>query len=149
MSIQFHANGAHPAVHHVRWRDDVGAGLDLSQCSLRQQRQGGVIINLAVFDEPAMAVTGVFVQTDITDDEQIGHGHFHRPHRALHDTLDLVSAGTNLILAFRNAEQQHGGNAQVIGRVALVDQQVDGPSEIARHGDDFVLTALPGQTKSG
>ena len=113
--IQFLANGAHAAIHHVGRRNDVRAGFHLGQCGLGQKRQGGIIVDFTILDQPAMAVAGVFVQADIADDHQVRQGLLHRAHGALHDAVRIVCARAHFILAFRNAKENHGGDAEVVG----------------------------------
>ena len=60
------ADRADAAVHHVRRRDDVGAGLGLDQRLLDQDRDGVVVEHIArVVDDPVMAVRGIGIERDV------------------------------------------------------------------------------------
>ena len=59
------ANGADAAVHHVRGRDDVAAGLDLDQRLAHQDLDALVIGDIAVDDHAVMAVIRVGIEGDV------------------------------------------------------------------------------------
>ena len=70
------ADGADLAVHHPARGDHVGPGLGLGQSHLLVQLDGGVVVDTPVGpDDPAVAVVGVLVETEIGDQHQlVAHG---------------------------------------------------------------------------
>src|SRR5260370_42622417 len=59
MFIEFSADGGDASVHHVGRSDDVGAGAGMGQGLLGEDGDGGVIGDVAVLDDAAVAVVGV------------------------------------------------------------------------------------------
>ena len=56
---------ADAAVHHVGRREDVAAGLGLNQRLMHQHLERPVVVDLAVDQEPVMAVAGVRVERHV------------------------------------------------------------------------------------
>ena len=82
--VQSAADFRHPAVHHIRRGDHVGPGFHVAQGHAGQVFQSGVVVHLAVLEQPAVPVTGVFAQTDVGDDRQAGDLFLERPDGPLH-----------------------------------------------------------------
>ena len=67
------ADRADAAVHHVRRRDDVGAGLGVRQRLLDQRLDGLVVDHVAgVVDQAVLAVRGVRIERDVGDHAELG-----------------------------------------------------------------------------
>ena len=81
------ADGAHAAVHHVRGRDHVRAGLHVRDRGARQQLQRGIVADGAVLHHAAVAVARVLAQAHVGDHQQIRDAVLHRAHRLLHDAV--------------------------------------------------------------
>ena len=73
--VQRGADGGDAAVHHVGRGDDVGAGLGVGDGGAGEQRQRGVVVDLAGRrDDAAVAVRGVLAEADVGDDDEAGGG---------------------------------------------------------------------------
>ena len=127
---------ADAAVHHVRGRDDVGAGFGMGERHLGQHLQGEVVVDVAVLDDAAVTVAGVFAEADVGDDEQLRHLFLEGGDRHLDDALLVVGAGAGFVLLRRDAEQQHPGDAQLPHLLGFLDQVVDRLLVAARHRFD-------------
>ncbi len=81
------ADGADAAVHHVRRRDDVGAGGGVRDGRSHELLDRRIVGDLVVDDDAAVAVVGVLAQADVGDDE-------HRPGaaRLIARTADCTGA---------------------------------------------------------
>ncbi len=58
--------------HHITWGNNVGTSTGLTNNLLAQLIDGGIIDDLAIFDNTIMALIGVWVQSDIRDNDGIG-----------------------------------------------------------------------------
>jgi len=67
VGLQRLADGLDPAVHHVRGRHDIGAGVGVDEGLLGQPLKAGVIENAAVLDHAVVPVVGVAVQGHVGD----------------------------------------------------------------------------------
>ena len=92
---------ADAAVHHVRRRDDVGAGGRVRQRGAHQLLDGRVVGDLVVDDDAAVAVDGVLAQADVGDDEQVRDLALDRADRALHRRLRIVGRRSDVVLVIR------------------------------------------------
>ena len=72
---------ADAAIHHVRRREDVAAGLGLDQRLMDQQLERPVVVDLAVDQETVMAVAGVGVERHVADDADLRHRLLDGPRR--------------------------------------------------------------------
>src|SRR3546814_6943566 len=69
------ADRADAAVHHVRRRDDVGAGARLVQRLPDQYLDRLVVEDIArIVDQPVLPVAGIGIERDVGEDE-IGRAH--------------------------------------------------------------------------
>ena len=66
------ADRADPAVHHVRRRDDVGAGRRMRDGRAHELLDRRIVGDLVVDDDAAVAVVGVLAEADVGDDEHVG-----------------------------------------------------------------------------
>ena len=105
--IKCGSNFGDPAVHHVRWGDDIGAGPGVGQRCFGKYLQGRIVINLVVDQKSAMTMVGVFTETDIGDDKQFRGFVFQFPDSPLDDPVLVVSSGTDTVLFLRNAEKHY------------------------------------------
>ena len=92
VAVQFHADGAHAAVHHVAGRHQVGAGLGVAGGGAGEQFQRGIVQDFAALHHAAMAVLHVFAQAHVGDDEQRRQFLFQQPHGLLDDAVFRVGA---------------------------------------------------------
>ena len=60
-------DGADAAVHHVGGREDIAAGLGLDERLADQDLDRPVVVDLAVDQQPVMAVAGIGVERHIAD----------------------------------------------------------------------------------
>src|SRR5262249_10659807 len=67
------ANSPNPAVHHVRWGDDVAASLRLDQRLLHENFDGLVVEYDAVAQEAVMAMAGVGIERDVAKNTDLRH----------------------------------------------------------------------------
>ena len=77
------------AIHHVRRRDEVGAGHRVRQRRLRELLDGDVVEDLVALDDAAVAVRGVFAEADVGHHEQVAHLALERAHRGLHRRIGI------------------------------------------------------------
>ena len=80
--FQRRADGADAAIHHVGRRDDVAAGLDLHQGLAHQCLDGGVIVHIAVADQPVMAMRCVGIQRHVAQHADLRHRRLDGAHGA-------------------------------------------------------------------
>ena len=71
------ADDADAAVHHVGGRDDVAAGGRLGERLLDQGVQRLVVDDVAVADQPVLAVAGERVQRHVADHADVREGGLH------------------------------------------------------------------------
>ena len=134
VGVEFAADARHAPVHHIGGGHDVRAFLGLGQGSLGQEFERQVVLHLAIFDHPAMAVAGVLAKTHIADDEEVRNGLLHRPDGALHDAFRVVGARAGFILFLGNSEENDRRNAEAVRRLTLLNQPVHRPAIVAGHG---------------
>ena len=115
--VQRGAERAHAAVHHVARRDGVGAGLGLGDRRAGEQLERLVVVDDAVgAQHAAVAVRGVLAQAEVGDDQQVRMGGLDRPRGELDHALVVPRAGAFGVLARRQPEEQHGGDAERVRR---------------------------------
>ena len=90
------AHRTDPPVHHVRGRDDVAAGAGLDDRLPLQDLDGLVILDIAVADDPVMAVRGERVERHIAQHAELGQRLLQRRDRAADEI-----AGVDRVAAFR------------------------------------------------
>ena len=131
-------------VHHVRGRDDVGAGLGVRDRGLGEQLERDVVVDRAVADEAAVAVRRVLAQADVGDHGQVGVRLLQRADRQLHDALVVVGAGAGLVLGGRDPEQDHRLDPDRQQLRRLGDELVDREAVDAGHRLDRLADVLAG-----
>ena len=90
--VELRADGSDPAVHHVAGRHDVSASVGVRDRRLREELDGDVVVDLAVPNDPAVPVRGVFAEAHVGDHDQVGVRLFERADRHLYDALRVVGA---------------------------------------------------------
>ena len=134
--IQRPANGAHAPVHHVRGRDHVAAGLGLDQCLAAQNLHRLVIDDVAVAQQPVVAVAGVGVERHVADHADLRHRRLDRAHRLADQVVRverLVAVG-RLGRRRRLREDRERRDTEVAGRARLLGEQVGAEPLDAGHG---------------
>ena len=136
-AVQPAADRRHHAVHHARRRDDVGAGLRVDDRRPRQQfqrriveqvarGQRGLVVRLpGQIDDATVPVVGVLAEAHVRDHQQLGRGVLDRTDRLRHDAVRAVVVAAGRVLGRRDAEQDHGRNAQRGDRLRLTGQLID------------------------
>ena len=135
---------ADAAIHHVRRRDDVGAGRRVRQRRAREELDGGVVDDFAVDEQAAVAVRGVLAQAHVGDDEQVRHFLLERAHRGLHRRVAIPGRRAGRVLAVRQPEQQHAGYPVGLRRRGFLHDFVDRELKHARHRRHFAPLSRPG-----
>ena len=131
----------HPAVHHVRWRDHVRPCLGVGQRGPGQEIQRGVVVDGMPFDDAAMAVIGVFAQTDIGNDHQIRQFVLDLADGPLHDAFFGVSLGAQRVFLVRQAKENDRRYSQMKGFLGGFDEVFRGKLVVSGHGWDGVFDA--------
>ncbi len=137
------ADGADAAVHHVRGRHQIGAGLGLRHRHARQDLERGVVEDLAVLDQPVVAVGGVGIHRHVGDDEELGQRVLELAHRALEQAVGIGRLGREPVLARlgKRREERHRGHAQAQRLARLRDCEVDRKTRDSRHRRDRLARA--------
>ena len=138
------ADRPHPPVHHVRGGDDVGARLRVRDGHPGEQRQGRVVLHLAVLDDAAVAVRGVLAQAHVGDDQQLLAGGADRADRLLHDAVVGVALGAHRVLGRGQAEEDHPADPQLLDLLGLARHLVDREVEAAGQRRDLAAQPLAG-----
>ena len=141
-AIQRLSNRRHTTVHHVAGRDQIGASAGVRHRGFRQPLERGIVLDFAIDHQSAMAVTGVFAIADIGHHQQFRNFALQGAHGLLDDAVVGISAGSQLILGFWNAEQNHAADAERVRLGAFGNQPVDGKLRVAGHGFDFAAHAF-------
>jgi acylphosphatase len=97
----------------------------------------GIVVDIAIYDFPAVAVTCVFAIADIGEDEQSGNFALDRTNRALNNAVLGGTTGSDFVLLIRNSEQDYAPDAERMDFAALVDNAIDGHLRVAGHGRDL------------
>ena len=77
-----------------------------------EQFQRRVVQDALALHDAAVAVRHIFAQADVGEDEQVRVVALEGADGALHDAVVGIRAGRLFVFAFRQAEQQHGGDAE-------------------------------------
>ena len=72
-----------------------------------EQLQRAVIIDVTVFDNAAVAMVGVFAQTDVGHNQKAGNLFFDSADRLLHDAGVRIGLRAHGIFVFGNAEKNN------------------------------------------
>ena len=137
--LQRTTDDADAAVHHVRWRHDVHAGLGLHQRLLSQQRQRLVIQHIAAFvDQAVLTMAGVGVQGHVRHHAQLREARLQRPHGAGHQAFRIggQSAVRRLQIAGNGRKQCHDRNPALHALLGNLQKLLDRVAMHARHRAD-------------
>jgi hypothetical protein len=151
------ADRADATVHHVRRRDDVGAGLGVRDGLLDQRFDGDVVDDVtAVVDEAVLAVRGERVERDVGDDAEFGKFLLERAHRALDEAIRIprLARVERFRLRWRDREQRECGHAELLRLFGDAQQAVDRDALDAGHrrhrfGDVAAFAHEHGQDQVG
>jgi hypothetical protein len=136
--LQCLADGADAAVHHVGGRDDVATGFGLGQRLLHQHRHGLVVEDLAVGDQPVMAVAGEGIERDVAEHADVGEFLLDRAHR-LADQIVRIERLRTLLVAQRRlgvGKQRDAGDVEPGGALGIAHHLIDGEAIDAGHRGD-------------
>ena len=110
---------------------------------------GGVVGDLLIDHDAAVAVVGVFAQAHVGDDEHVRQFALDRADRRLNRRLGIVRGRADVVLLVRQAEEQHALDAVLHRRRRFANGLVDRQVEHARHRRTSRRTPSPSQTNSG
>ncbi len=136
------ADRSDPAIHHVGWSDDVGAGLSLDERLLGQHLHGVVVDHLARrIGEAVVPVAGVRVERDVGQHSDLRHRVLDRLDRAADEVVGVerLARVVRAQLAGRVGEQGDAGNSEVGGEADAAGQLVDAPARHAGKRADRLL----------
>ena len=138
------AHRADPPVHHVGGCDDVAAGLGLHDGLPPQDLDGLVIGDIAVANDPVMAVRGERVERHVAQHAELRHGFLQRRHGAADEIAGVQRLVAFGILQMRRhrRENRDGRNAELGGLSGGIDECRDRQSEDTRHRRNRLLMAF-------
>jgi hypothetical protein len=143
-TIERAADGADSPIHHVGRGDHIAASLGLHKRLPAEHCDRFIVDDVAVAKEPVMAVAGIGVECDVTDDANgLPVRLLHGSNRAADEILrvDGFISVRRFLGRIGHREQGHGGNAQLNRAADGVDQPVNRQPLHAGHGRHG-LTAL-------
>src|SRR5438552_3380146 len=91
-----------------------------------------------------MPVRRVLAKANIADHNQFRHLALHGAGGALHNSVLFPCAGRDLVLLFRQAEQDHCRNSKRVRVVCFSNRSVHREIKDSRHGADFLANAFAG-----
>ena len=135
LGVERFADRADAAVHHVRWRLDVGAGLGLHDGLLDQRLDRFVVQDLAVADDAVVTVAVEGVKGDVCHDADVGHGLLDGRGRAANEVAWVVGLARigRLRLGIGLGEDRDGGDAEIACFLGSLDEKIDRETVNARH----------------
>ena len=135
--VELRAQRADAAVHHVARGHDIRARACVRGGGAGEQLERCVVVHAAVVEhDAAVAVAGVGAQAHVGDHDQLRVRLLERSNRELDDALVVVGARALLVLLGRQAEQQHGGDAELVRLSGVLHGLGDRQPVHARHGGD-------------
>ena len=123
--IEGSADRPNPAVHHVRWRDDIGPCPGVGDGLNGEQLERRVVVDVAVPDHAAVPVVGVLAEADVSDEEQPRHRLADGAESAGNDAVGIGRTAAARILVLRNPEEDDRGHAQIREPSAVFGCAVD------------------------
>src|SRR5579864_8228150 len=153
--IEFFADGGDAAVHHVGRRYDVRAGASVREGLFGEDGDRRIVGDARfigqriVLDHAAVAVVGVFAETNVSDDEKFQIGLADGFDGALDYSLGGERACAARIFGFGKAEQNDSGNPQRFYFPALFYDLIGGLLIDIRHGADFLADFSAGADEHG
>src|SRR5207237_3946602 len=126
VAIELLANGLYAAIHHVARRDDICAGLRMTERSLSQKLQCRIIQNTSAaalfFNNAAVAVRYILAKADVANEHQFGKSALQLANGLLHKAILRVSAAGLFIFVLRNPEEQHGAPPSGMSPLQVFDE---------------------------
>jgi hypothetical protein len=110
--VERQADRGDASVHHVARRDDVGAGIDVTECRADEQLDRLVVHHVSVADDAAVAVVGVLAEADVRHQDELRRRVAQRAEPALHDAVRIPGAAPLVVLRLRDPEQDHRLDAE-------------------------------------
>ena len=147
--IELATDGGHAAVHHVGGRDDVRSCAGVGKRRGREKIDRGIILHLAILHHAAVAVVRIFAEADVGDDDETELGLADCGDRALHGAIRRGCFRAGRVLALGQAEENHGGNAQIGDFAALLGDFIGGLLIDARHRANFGANIRSGAGEHG
>ena len=108
---------------------------------LRQVRDGHVVHDLLAVQDAAMSVRRVLAETDIRDDDEVGHVPLQRADSRLNSGVGIRCTGSGGVLLIRDPEEQHAGDAVYLCRRCFLHRFVHRELEHAWHRRDLAADA--------
>ena len=142
--VEGRADRAHAPVHHVGGRDHVGAGPRVRDRLDGEQLEGRIVVHVAVLHHAAVAVVGVFAETDVGHEDEPRRRLADGAERPRDDAVGVGGAAPARVLPLRHAEEEDGRHAQVPEAAALLGRAIDRALRDARHRRDRLLDPAPG-----
>ena len=142
--VQRFADPANAPVHHVRRRDDVGAGRGVRQRRSHELLDRRIVRDLLVDQNAAMAVRRVLAEADVGDDEHPRHLALEGANRRLDRRLRIVGGRPDVVFRVGQPEEQHARDAVSLGRRRFFHGLVHRELIDARHRSDFTPLSLAG-----
>ena len=143
------ADRADAAVHHVRRRDDVGAGGGVRDGRAHELLDRRIVGDLVVDDDAAVAVVGVLAEADVGDDQHVRRRALDRADRRLHRRLRIV--GAEPMSSFWSGRPKSSTLADAVGLAAVASRTASSTDRLKTPGIDDTSrrTPSPSQTNSG
>ena len=93
LTLEGASNRADASVHHVRGRHHIGTRRCMAERLFDQGLAGDVVQHVAcVINDAVLPMGGVGVECDIRDHANLGYRRFQFGHRALHQSIGLISS---------------------------------------------------------
>jgi hypothetical protein len=145
------ADGADPAVHHVRGCDHVAARGGQRERLLGQGLERLVVEDHAVAQQAVLAVDRVGVERHVADDADARYLAPDRTDGAADEIVLVPGLGRVLALPLRlgDREQGHGRDAELAATLHLAHQQVDRKTLDPRHRRHGLALRLAVQHEEG
>ena len=133
--IECRADRRDTAIHHVRWRDDVAAGLGLHQRLLHQHLDRLVVDDRAVAQQPVMAVAGIGIERDVAEDADLRHLLLDRADGAADQVVRIERFAAVLVapLGIGIGKQRDAGDGKLGGPLGVPHRLIDREPLDARH----------------
>ena len=139
--VQRFAHGGNVTIHHVGGGDDIRAAPGLADSQLGQVGQGLVIVHGSAVrgQNAAVTVGGVFAEAGVGDDHHLRIFRLDGFAGPLYGFVVVPGAASFFIFVRGEAEQQHGGDAQLYCFVYGFHHPVHRPLVIVFQSFNFVL----------
>ena len=132
--IQRIPNGSNPSIHHVRGGHHVRPRPAVRHRLFRQKLQSGIVEDLAVPDNSAVAMGGIFTEADIRNNRHLGHRILECPNGLLDNAVIGIGFGSHFIFMLRNPKQNNRRDPQGSHLFHIFHQPVHGKLKDSRHG---------------